>query len=106
MNDLNWITIVAWIGPIVGGGIGLLGAVFGTYVTVKHTQGPRERAFAIKASVFGWIMVLLFVAAMGLIQSWYKLLLVIPYLFGLVFGIRKFNETQSRIRQEESRSDT
>ena len=99
---MDWITLAGWIGPIVGGGIGLLGGVIGTYFTIKNTKGRLERAFAIKASVLCWVLVLLFVAGMALIPWWYKLLLVIPYLVGLFFGIRKWNEIQFRIRKEES----
>ena len=83
---MDWITHAGWIGPIVGGGIGLLGGVIGTYFTVKNTRGPRERGFAIRASILCWVLVLLFVAGMALIPGWYKLLLVIPYLVGLFFG--------------------
>jgi hypothetical protein len=101
---MDWVTLAGWIGPIVGGGIGLLGGVIGTYFTVKNTKGPRERAFAIKASVLCWVFVGLFIAGMLLIPPWYNLLLVIPYGVVLVFGIRKFNETQFRIRKEESGS--
>src|SRR6266566_8745066 len=99
---MDWVTLVGWIGPIVGGGFGLLGGVIGTYFTVKNTKGLRERAFAIKASTLCWVLVLLFVAGMALIPGWYQILLVIPYLIGLFFGVRKWNDIQLRIQKEES----
>lgn len=99
---MDWITMAGWIGPIVGGGFGLLGGVIGTYFTIKNTNGPRERGFAIKASILCWALVLLFVAGMALIPGWYKLFLVIPYVIGLFVGIRKWNEIQFRIQKEES----
>ena len=99
---MDWIRVSAWIGPIVGGGIGLLGAMIGTYFTVRNTSGPRERRFVIKASILCWIIVLLFVTGMVLIPGWYKLLLIISYLIGLIVGIRKWNEIQFRLQREES----
>ena len=103
---MNWVTVAGWIGPIVGGGVGLLGGLIGTYFTVRNAKGPRERAFAIKASILCWVFVGLFITGMVLVPPWYNLLLVVPYVVGLVFGIRKFNEVQIRIRTEESNSAT
>ena len=62
-------------------------------------------SIVLKASIVCWIVVLLFVAGMALIPGWYKLLLVIPYLVGLFFGIRKWNEIQFRIQKEEARTN-
>ena len=94
-----------WIGVIVGGIGGIVGGVIGTYFMVKNiknTKSPRERGFVIKASIIGWILVIAFVAAMLLIPTWYKHLLWIPYAILLILGIRFFNKTQFRIRNEES----
>ncbi|MCL6547161.1 MAG: hypothetical protein K6T61_18260 [Bryobacteraceae bacterium] len=102
---MDWGTLGAWVGSIAGGAIGLLGGVIGTYFTVKNTNGPRERAFVINASILCWVLVALLIAGLALIPGWYKSLLVIPYVIVLVFGIRKWNETQFRIRKEESGSD-
>ena len=103
---MNWIRLAGWIGPIVGGGGGLLGAGIGAYFAIKNTQGPRERAFVIKACILCWVFVALFIAGLCLIPSWYKLLLVIPYVVVGCFGLRKWNEIQFRIRKEESGLDT
>jgi len=91
-----------WIGGIVGGGIGVLGGLIGTYFTIKNTKSARERAFAMKASIICWILVIAFVAAMLLIPTWHKHLLWIPYAVLLIWGIRVWNKTQFRIRNEES----
>ena len=56
---MDWITVAGWIGPVVGGGIGLLGGAIGTYCTIKNTRGPRERRFAIKASILCGVFVVL-----------------------------------------------
>jgi hypothetical protein len=95
-------TIGAWVGGIVGSLIGVAGGVFGTYCTIKNTNGPRERAFTIKGSIICWAFVIAFVAALWCIPFWYNMLLWVPYAVLLVFGIRKWNQIQLRIRQEES----
>jgi Ca2+/Na+ antiporter len=95
-------TLGGWVGGILGGVIGVLGGVMGTYFTIKNTKGPRERAFAVKGSIICWVFVVAFVVGMWLIPQWYNLLLVVPYVIILVFGIRKWNQTQLRIRKEEA----
>ena len=90
------------LGACIGSFIGLLGGVAGTYFAIKNTNGRRERAFAIKASIVCWILVLGFVAAMLLIPTWHKHLLWIPYAIALSLGIRYWNKIQFRIRHEES----
>ena len=42
---------IGLIGGIVGGIIGVAGGLLGTYFSIKNTNGPRERAFVIKASM-------------------------------------------------------
>ncbi len=95
----GWIGL---LGGILGGLFGLAGGVFGTYCSIKNTNGPRERAFMIKAAVVCWIFVLAFLAALLLIPTWHKHLLWIPYTIVLVWGIRRLNERHLQIRQEES----
>jgi Ca2+/Na+ antiporter len=95
-------TLGGLLGAIVGSVLGIMGGCIGTYFTIKNTNGPRERAFTIKASIFCWIFVVSFIAGMLLIPFWYKMLLWIPYAIFLMFGIRKWNQIQFRIREEES----
>ncbi len=102
---MNWGMLGGWIGGIAGAAMGLLGGVIGTYFSIKNTSGPRERAFMIKAAILCWVFVGLFCAGMWLIPSWYKMLLVVPYVAILLFCIRWGNATQSRIRREESGLD-
>ena len=91
-----------WIGGILGAVVGVLGGIIGTYFTVKNTKGPRERAFAVKASIVCWVFVLVFVAAMFLIPTWHKHFLWIPYVVLLILGIRIGNNRLAQIRKEES----
>ncbi len=91
-----------WIGGIAGGVIGLIGGIIGTYFSIKNTNGPRERAFMVKASVVCWIAVILFLGLMFAVPVPYRLFLWIPYVFLLPLGIKFGNRAQQRIRREES----
>jgi hypothetical protein len=99
MNSVNW---GAWIGAIAGGLFGVLGGALGTYLSIKNTHGPRERAFMIRASMTAWLLVAVFLVGLWLIPGWYRFLLWIPYVPLLIWGVLKWNSTQARIRREES----
>ena len=94
-----------WVGGGIGALCGILGGVIGTYFSIKNTRGPRERAFAVRASIVCWIFVLVFVGAMFLIPTWHKHLLWIPYTILLIVGIRICNKKFAQIRNEESGRD-
>ena len=85
-----------------GAGLGLIGGVIGTYFTTRNANGPRERAFTIKVTILGWIVIAHSIAGLFLIPSEYKFLVLIAYAVILLFGVRKWNETQFRIRNVES----
>ncbi len=94
------------IGAIVGSVVGLLGGVVGTYFTIKNTNGPRERAFAVRASAITWFAVTAFLVALFLTPAPYRFWLWAPYGILLALGIRVWNRKQARIREEESRGRT
>ena len=50
----------ALIGGVVGGAIGILGGIVGTYFSIKNTTGIKERAFMIKCCIACWIAIGLF----------------------------------------------
>jgi uncharacterized membrane protein YfcA len=93
-----------WIGGIVGGIIGLIGGIIGTYFSIKNTNGPRERAFMVKAGIVCWIAILLFLGLMFALPTPYRYFVWIPYSILLPLGIRFGNRTQQRIRREESQN--
>ena len=97
--------LIGLIGGIVGGIIGVAGGLLGTYFSIKNTNGPRERAFVIKASIACWIFVLAFIFSTCLIPGFYKLLLIPFYAVGLVAGILLCNKKQTQIRLEESKKN-
>lgn len=90
------------IGAIVGSVVGFAGGLFGTYCSIKHTNGPRERAFMIKMSVIGWIAIFIFLGLMFVLPSHIRHFLWIPYGILLPLAIITLNRRQQEIRQQES----
>jgi Ca2+/Na+ antiporter len=90
------------IGAIVGSIIGLAGGIFGTYCSIKNTNGPKERMFMIKASVVAWIAIGIFLALLFLLPHPYRWFMFIPYGILLPVGIIFANKRQAQIRAEES----
>ena len=93
------------IGGILGGVLGIAGGIFGTYFSIKNTNGSRERAFMIKASVIGWIAILVFLGLMFVLPNPYRYFLWIPYGILLHLGIVTGNRKQQKIRREESQNN-
>jgi len=89
------------VGGIVGGAIGVIGGLLGTYFSIKNTNGPREQAFVIKASIVGSLAIAAFLAALFLLPSPYRHWLWGAYIILLVLGILKWNKKQAQIRREE-----
>ena len=92
------------IGGLVGGVVGTVGGLVGTYFSIKNTNGPRERAFMIKASVVCWVGILIFLALLFNMPNPYKAFMWIPYSILLPLGIIYGNKAQQRIRREESQN--
>lgn len=92
------------IGGIVGGVLGLAGGIVGTYFSIRNTNGPRERAFMIKASIVTWIALAGFLLLLLLLPPPYNFLLWIPYGILLPLGIVKCNKRLAELRNQESRA--
>ena len=106
---MDYGTMTGWLGGILGSLIGVLGGVFGTYCSIRNTNGPRERAVVVRAAVECWVFVTAFLVLLlgGLFllpepYKWYSYLLWLTYPFCLLWGIRRWNTAQQRVRQEES----
>src|ERR1017187_1370980 len=93
--------IIGIIGGIVGSVIGILGGAVGTYFGIRSGKTPRERAFAIRASIVCWVFAFAFVLGMCLIPGFYKLLLVPIYVVALVAGILFMIRRSSQMRSED-----
>jgi hypothetical protein len=92
------------VGAIVGSALGVIGGLIGTYFSVRNTNGPRERAFVVKAAAIAWVTVSAFLAGLLVLPSPWRFGLWVPYAILLPLGIRRFNREQTRIRQEEART--
>jgi hypothetical protein len=90
------------IGGIAGLIIGTIGGIIGTFCSIRNTNGPRERAFTIKASVVMWIAGILFISLLLFLPTPYRWFLWVPYGILLPIVIISWNKTQQRIRNEES----
>lgn len=87
-----------WIGAIVG----IAGGIFGTYCGIKNTNGPRERAFMIRASIVCWVYVLGYLFLLVVLPRPYGWFAAIPYVLFLCLGIVYTNRVQQKVRREES----
>ncbi|HPR63371.1 MAG TPA: hypothetical protein PK014_04050 [Thermoanaerobaculia bacterium] len=90
------------IGGIIGCVIGVIGGLIGTYASIRNTLGPKERAFAIRASIIGWIAAIIFLVLLFVLPSPWRYFLWVPYSILLPLGILYWNRTQQRIREEEA----
>jgi hypothetical protein len=97
---------IGLFGAIAGCVIGMIGGAVGTYLSVKRTNGPRERAFMLKWSFYLWLFVMVFLALLLVLPPPYRLLLWIPYIALLPFSIIRINRGQARIRAEEKTLQT
>ena len=93
----------AVLGPIVG----LLGGIFGTWMSIKNTKSARERRFAITMSIVVWLALVLLgaiplvLAITGVIPKWSCLPLFALFFVLLVPSIVWGNARQRQIQIEE-----
>jgi len=63
-------------GAVLGPLVGLLGGIFGLWMSIKHTKSPRERRFMVKTGIVAWSLLLLLIglplvlALTGVIPKW------------------------------------
>jgi RNA polymerase sigma factor (sigma-70 family) len=93
----------AVLGPIVG----LLGGIFGTWMSIKNTSSARERRFMVKMSIACWIALVLLIvvplvlALTGVIPKWAYLASFLLFFALLVPFIIRSNARQRQIQIEE-----
>lgn len=92
---------LGWGGAILGSMIGVLGGIFGTWASIRHTQTPAERALMIRGAIATWLLVAMFLLGLFLIPPPYNYLLWIPYPIALILGIRWMNSRQMELRRQE-----
>ena len=81
--------------------MGLAGAAIGTYLSIRNTSGPRERAFMVRVASVAWAAITAFLVALFLVPFPYKWLLWVAYVPALVTAILWSNRRQRRIRTDE-----
>jgi hypothetical protein len=91
------------VAAVIGSVGGVFGGLLGTYVSIRATNGPRERAFVVRCSVAMWAGITLFVGLMLWMTSPAKFLLFVPYSFGFPIAMRRLSGAQSKIREDEAR---
>ena len=89
------------IGGIIGGIIGVAGGIIGTYFSIKNTNGPKEQAFMIKASVVFWIVGIIFITLLFVLPSPYKWFVWLPYGIFMPISIRFINKNLEQIKESE-----
>ena len=93
---------IGWMLGLGGGLIGVLGGALGTWMGIRNTNGPRERAFMIRVAAACWVAVLAMLGLQIVLPPPWRYLLWIPYVIALSLGIPRLNRTQQRIRREET----
>jgi hypothetical protein len=67
--------LVGLAGGIAGAVVGIAGGIVSTYFGIRNTNGPEERAFAIRAAALCWLGVSTFLACLFLVpRDWHWLL--------------------------------
>ena len=87
------------VGGIAGGIIGVMGGVIGTSFMIMNTNGPRERAVAIRGAIAMWLWMIAMVAWLFLMpRPWNQvpiLLTTLPLMFVIPLGNRRLARAQA-----------
>jgi hypothetical protein len=74
-------------GAVLGPILGVLGGLFGTWMSVKHTRSPREKWLMVKFGLFVWGELILLFLIIGLLGLLAAKDIVPLWMFWTVFGI-------------------
>ena len=87
---------------IVCAAIGVAVGAVGTCIGIKQTQGPRERAFVIRETVFWWAAAIAYLFCLWLMPKPYIVYLSFFSFMAIYAAVRSSKKRQARIRSEES----
>lgn len=90
------------VGGLVGSAIGIAGGAFGTWASIRHTSGPRERTLMVRAALVAWTLVAVMLGGLLLLPQPWNAAVWIPYAIVLPLGIRWINRRQREIRAGEA----
>jgi RNA polymerase sigma factor (sigma-70 family) len=94
-------------GAVLGPLVGLLGGIFGTWMSIKHTRSARERRFVVTMSIVVWLALVLLIAVplvlaiTGVIPKWAIWTSSLLFFALLVPSIIWSNARQRQIQIEE-----
>jgi hypothetical protein len=92
--------MIGLIGGIGGAVIGVLGGVFGTWMSLRACRTPAERLMMWRWSLTFWLGVALFGVLMLTLPSPYRFLLWIPYAILLPLAVTRCNADFARARTQ------
>jgi hypothetical protein len=95
-----------FIGAVIGCVLGVAGGGIGTYFSIKNAIGPRQRKFMIKAAVFSWISLAVFLGLLLGLPFPYGFIMWVPYGIFLPIGITYLNKRLYQLQMEDGFTKT
>jgi len=97
----------ALIGGIIGGFLGLVGGLAGTYFSVKKAESARERSFVVRWAVILWIAIIAYTLTVLFIPNsrnwaWIPFSMFCPF---VVIFLNKKHAAIRSIDQEKAEED-
>ncbi len=83
----------------------LIFGIFKTQRTVKQSQSAQERFFAIRASVFTWIVGFLLLAAFLFLPGKQRILFLLPAFIVVISLARFWKNARTRLQREHEERD-
>lgn len=84
---------------LVGGIIGCLGGAIGTYFSIRNTKTAAERRFMVRASVWIWLGVTLYLVILFQVPPAWRWVIYIPYAILVPIAALYINRRQSALRE-------
>ena len=89
-------------GGLAGGVIGTLGGLAGTAVGIANTNGPRERAFAVRCAALLWAAMAVCLTTGFLLPAPLGSLAMLPLFLTTPLVLRAWNRRMEALRREEA----
>jgi hypothetical protein len=86
----------------VGGFIGILGGLFGTWCSIRNTKSAEERRYMVRWAAYFWVGISAFVAITFVVPMPYRVALWMVYIPVLIWSIKACNKGQAVIRARQS----
>ncbi len=83
---------IGTLGAVVGSSIGVLGGIYGTWMSIRGCSPGKQRQFIIKISLFLWIGIGAFVGLILYLPSplkWWLWVLYVPLLLAFIHYVNK-----------------